>query len=263
MTEASVHDRRCRAVWAELPAGAEYWAPIVPFTTPAANSPGFSSLDVVGRLAPGATMERARAEFQEFLRRDGFEDRAHAVPGASATIESFSDTVFGNAKPVLIAMASAVALLFLITCINVGNLMLLRAAGRRRELAVRRAIGARYSDVARQLLVESVLISTTAGVIGLGLSAALGQLIHVLAPPRCRGWTTSRKACAGIGRRGDMRGDHPLRRCPGAVGGAGRSVVRTPVRIAHRHGIVIARGVQTRLVVCQVPRDVASRPPVS
>ena len=165
-----------------FPGGAEYWAPIVPFTTPAANSPGIAFLDVVGRLAPGATMEQSRGEFQGFLRHDGFDDRPRAMPGASATVESFSNAVFGNAKPILTAMAAAVALLFLITCINVGNLMLLRAASRRREIAVRRAIGARYADVARQLLVESVLISATAGAIGLALAAALWRMIGVVAP---------------------------------------------------------------------------------
>ena len=197
----------------------------------------------------GRRWSSARAEFQEFLRRDGFDDRAPRRPRRerddrvvlrtrSSAMRSRCSSPWRRRS--LFCFSSRVSTSVTSCCCAPP------AAGVSLPFAARSARGIRTSP--RQLLVESVLISTTAGVIGLGLSAAFGQLIHVRRAVRAAAAGRRREKRRAVipGRCGDVRGDHPLRCCPGAVGRARRSVIRAPVRITHRHGIVIARGVQTR-----------------
>src|SRR4029453_19655980 len=90
-----------------------------------------------------------------------------------AHVETFSHAVVGDVQPILLVLVAAVGLLLLIACVNVGNLLLLRAAGRARELSVRRALGATYADVVRQLVVESGLLGLAGGVLGLAFPGGL------------------------------------------------------------------------------------------
>jgi predicted permease len=86
-------------------------------------------------------------------------------------------------RPALVLLTSGVALLLVIACLNVGNLMLLRASSRRHELDVRRALGAAPRDVIRQLVVEAVLIAAAGGLAGLGVAVALIGALGAFAPP--------------------------------------------------------------------------------
>lgn len=157
----------------DYPAGAEFWGPIW-----AGWSGGVSSI-AVGRLAAGATLESARDEYFYIAKRLHPEQ---GFTGVQAT--SFTETVIGKLAPVLTVLLAAVGLLLVIACLNVGNLLLLRASGRTREIALRRALGAGYGDIARQLLVEAALLAAAGGVLGLALAQTLLRLLVRLAPPQ-------------------------------------------------------------------------------
>lgn len=137
---------------------------------------------VVARLAPGATPAAAAAEYFRFVKRvetQGF--GIGTFTGAEA--HPLSVDITGGVAPILWALSAAVALLLLIACVNVGNLLLLRASTRRRELAIRRAVGATYLRLVRQLVVESVLLAAAGGALGIALAWALLHAL-VAASPR-------------------------------------------------------------------------------
>lgn len=125
---------------------------------------------VTGRLKPGVTIEQARAEIQSLALQLG-EQYPTSNYGKSAVVRSFSDDYVGEVRPALLMISVAVALVLLIACANVTNLMLARAAGRRKEIALRVALGAGRGRVIRQLLTEAVLLSTAGAIIGILLAA--------------------------------------------------------------------------------------------
>lgn len=153
------------------PAGVDFWLPMRGGWT------ATTSVFVVGRLTPGATLAGARAEYIAFTERA---DPAYKITGAHAA--TFTETVVGDVRPVLGILTAAVALLLLIACLNVGNLLLFRASGRTREFAVRRALGAQFGDIASQLLVESALLAATGGALGLLLATALIRNVGLIEP---------------------------------------------------------------------------------
>ncbi|HEX5436317.1 MAG TPA: ABC transporter permease [Gemmatimonadaceae bacterium] len=152
------------------PTGVDYWT-----ATPAGSLPGVG-FDIVARLAPGATPAAARAEFFSLVQRLDRQQQVSLHP-AGASVRTLAQAVLGNARPILIVLTAAVALLLLIACVNVGNLLLLRAALRKREMVIRRALGASAGQIARLLLVESALLGLAGGVLGL-ISADI--LLHIL-----------------------------------------------------------------------------------
>jgi len=136
---------------------------------------------VVARLAPRVTRAAAAGEYLSFIKQSETQGLgANTFVGAEAV--PFNSEIEGGARPVLWALSAAVALLLIIACINAGNLMLLRATGRARELSIRRALGATYGRLARQLAVESALVAVIAGVLGLALAAALMKILIAAAP---------------------------------------------------------------------------------
>lgn len=155
------------------PAGADFWAPIWGGWT------GSVSSIAVARLAPGVSIAAARDEY--FALSSRVLPEAH-FNGVNAKM--FTETVLGDVSPVLTVLTAAVALLLLIACLNVGNLLLLRASARSREIAVRRALGAGYGDIVRQLLVEAMALAAAGGILGFGLAAILLRLLVRFAPPQ-------------------------------------------------------------------------------
>ena len=156
----------------DYPAGADYWIPPWP------NSGG-QSIIAVARLAPEANLAAARSELFSIKRRLS---REVDLQGARAV--TFTQAVLGDVRPLLAVLTGAVALLLLIACVNVGNLLLLRAGTRRHEIAVRRALGASYGDLVRQLLLESGLLAVGGGALGLLLAEAVLRMLIAFAPPQ-------------------------------------------------------------------------------
>src|SRR5256885_2403457 len=139
------------------------------------------NLSVIGvaRLARGASVRAAPSEFFTTMNRL-YPDRKYE--GVHA--RTFTQAVVGDVRPVLVVLAAAVGLLLLIACVNVGNLLLLRAADRARELSIRRALGASLGDIVRQLLVESTILGVAGGLLGLAAAAGLIDLLLAIAPPK-------------------------------------------------------------------------------
>jgi len=99
-----------------------------------------------------------------------------------AVSRSFERAVVGDVRPVIVVLTLAVALLLVIACVNVANLLLLRASSRGRELTIRRALGASHADIGRQLLVESLVLAVSGGV--LGLLCAMGCCAYCWRSPQ-------------------------------------------------------------------------------
>ena len=127
---------------------------------------------MVGRLRPGVSIEMANAQLalatKEFQRR--FPNMAG--PRDRFAVQPFQDAIVFDVRPSLLVLAGAVCLVLLIASANVANLLLVRATGRKREIAIRMAIGAGRRRIIRQLLAESLLLSLTGGALGLALGMA-------------------------------------------------------------------------------------------
>jgi putative ABC transport system permease protein len=159
----------------KFPENAELWIPITPIEH---ESPRIDrGISVYGRLKPGVTAEQGTTELKAIASRL---EEAYPVEnkGWTATAKSLRDELIpGEIKLIVLTMMGAVTFVLLIACANVANLMLARATGRQREIAIRAALGAGRGRMIRMLLTESVLLGLAGGVIGIGL-ANLG--LHLL-----------------------------------------------------------------------------------
>ncbi|MEO8452186.1 MAG: ABC transporter permease, partial [Gemmatimonadota bacterium] len=142
---------------------------------------------IVGRLAPGATVETAQQELASIaadLERSYASNKARSV-----NVESLAQVVFGPTRPVLVMLLAAVALVLVVACVNVANLLLARGTARLREVAVRGALGARFGRLSRQFVVEALLLSLLGAAAGVAVAFGGLKLLLALAPadiPRLR-----------------------------------------------------------------------------
>lgn len=139
-------------------------------------------LSVAGRLKAGVTVEQARAEMK--LRGEQFR-RLYPTwmdKSESVAVTPMRDAMVRDVKTALYVLLGAVALVLLIACANVANLLLARAASRQRELAIRAAVGASRWRVIRQLLTESVILSGIGGLVGFLLGAWGVRTLLLLVP---------------------------------------------------------------------------------
>ena len=148
---------------------------------PNSNNQGHIYL-TAGRLAPGASIASAQAELKVIgdRFRAAFPDTTD--PTESIAVVPLRVAIGGDVKPALLILGGAVSFVLLMACANVANLLLARAAGRHRELAIRAAIGASRGRIVRQLLTESMMLAFAGGMAGLGLGAIGVRLLLAFSP---------------------------------------------------------------------------------
>jgi predicted lysophospholipase L1 biosynthesis ABC-type transport system permease subunit len=165
---------------ASVPAEIDVWRPFGDDVARRPRDLGF--LRMIGRLRPGVTVAEAQSELDAIAASLRREFREYGEPGMALTVEPLQRDAVREARPILIALFGAVALVTLIACANVANLLLARAARREREIALRAALGATGGRIARQLLTESVLVALFGGAAGLAVGWVALRLLLTLRP---------------------------------------------------------------------------------
>ena len=163
---------------------AEVWT-TKPFILPGLSQErimrGTGFLRVIGRPKPGMTIEQVRAALPSLDQSYATQHPDKADSSGFTTIKNLPEDVSGNLRPAFATLLAAVAFVLLIACSNVANLLLVRFSGRRREIALRIALGASRAGVLRLFVLESVLVSALAGVVGAILAWQLVPLVPRMA----------------------------------------------------------------------------------
>jgi len=166
----------------DLPRGVEFWTAFLPTAAVDGSlerSPW--AMDLLVRLSPGSTSQRVEgvlAGHYETLAAGG----ASQYAGARATSRTVAALVTGDVRPAFRALAVAAVVVLLVTCANVAGLLLLRASGRRRELAVRVALGAGRARLVRALALQHGAVAVAGGVVGGAVAMVAVRTFAVLAP---------------------------------------------------------------------------------
>jgi predicted permease len=154
-------------------APAELWLPLQ-IDSAAPGGRGSHFLSLVGRLRPGVTLAQAQSEMQRYQQQTGSVagPRTHRFDPASHPIvlAGFQDEVVKGVKRAMLVLLGAVVFVLLIACVNVANLLLARSESRRREIAIRTAIGASLRTLLAQFIIEGVLLSLMGAAAGLLLA---------------------------------------------------------------------------------------------
>ena len=163
-----------------FPAWADIWLPFSLLEPQLQANRQFHPLEVVAHLRPGVTVQSAQAEMQSLAQR---ESEAHPATNkiVGAAVIPLADQVSGSVRPALLIVWVAVGLILLIACVNVAHLLLAHGTSRKREAAIRAAIGAQRSQLIRLFLVESVSIAILGGALGLVLALYLTPALASLA----------------------------------------------------------------------------------
>jgi putative ABC transport system permease protein len=137
---------------------------------------------VAARLKPGITLQQANARLKIAAEQYRNTYPNALGPQGSFGVISLQESIVGDTRSSLLVLQGAVGFVLLIACANVGNLLLIRASGRKRELATRAALGAGRVQIIRQLLTESLVLSLTGGILGLILGIVGVRLLLAISP---------------------------------------------------------------------------------
>ena len=165
----------------------QFW---VPYAVPTIESEPVrtAGFNAVARLAPGASAAQVEAEGTAAARALAHLPSSDVVFGQGGPVvvhaRVLADDIAAPVRPAMLALAVAVALVLVVACINVANLLLSRGVARQREFAIRIALGAGRGRLIRQLLVESSILALGGGVLGVWLSWTLVKALPVMAPER-------------------------------------------------------------------------------
>lgn len=163
----------------DFPKGAELWQPLD--RAPSELDEGWFTL--VGRLRADAEPSQAREESTRLLNRLRERGARNMPDNVQARVVPLREAIVGDVRPVMALFVAAAGILFVVGCINVMNLLLVRGAARERELAVRRALGATRRQLLTQLVTEVALLAIVAGAVGALLAFWLQRALIAASPP--------------------------------------------------------------------------------
>jgi putative ABC transport system permease protein len=154
----------------------------IPYRINPAKPPGGRNLVTVARLKPGITLQAAQSDMERVAAETAKEDPV-MNGGFSASVIPLMEQAVGDTRRILWVLFGSVACLLLLACANVANLLLMRAGTRTPEMAVRMALGAGRWGLVHQLVMESLVLTTIAGAIGLTLAWTVVPLVPAMFPP--------------------------------------------------------------------------------
>jgi predicted permease len=163
---------------ASFPADGEVWLPLSLLDQPTQQSRVWHSVKVLGRLRPGVSISAARADMQTIAQR-----LSAAYPATNrnegVALAPLHDELVSTLRPAMLCLMGAVVLVLIVACVNVANLLLVRATESRRDVAVRQALGADRQHLFRQFLVQTLMLSLLGGALGVVLASVALPLLRV------------------------------------------------------------------------------------
>jgi predicted permease len=175
------------AVIGVTPAGFRLWSDVDAFVPlaqgdPIYNDRRFPGVICIARLKPNVTIPQAQGEMSA-IQQSLDAQYPNTDKGLGTDVTPLKPVMIGNVAGTLLLLLGAVGVVLMIACANVANLLLARSTARKREFAIRAALGAGRSRIIRQLLTESVIISVMGGVLGLAIAEAAVKLVTAMAGP--------------------------------------------------------------------------------
>jgi predicted permease len=152
----------------------------LPLGADAVTRRGDENYNLMARLKPGVTMAQAKQDVAAIAAR--IRDKDKRDRSFTIDVVPLVESVVGNVRVAVLVVLGSVTLVLLIACANVANLLLTRATGRQKEIAVRTALGASWTRLVRQLLTESVLLGMLGGAAGLAIAAAALRVVRAINP---------------------------------------------------------------------------------